>query len=92
MRQNLVIPLLIKQGSGKFSVATPDTQLLAISTSKATENKLNNHQKQEIYKMQNSECASTHLIGKAMSIYCYCEYLSGNHKIKLILLLCLVLL
>ena len=55
-------------------MATPDTQLLAISTSKATENKLNNHQKQEIYKMQNSECASTHLIGKVMSIYCYYIY------------------
>ena len=38
-----------------FSVAT-DTQLFAISSSKATEKVLNNLQQQEIYKIENSEC------------------------------------
>ena len=38
-----------------FSVAT-DTQLFAISTSKATEKVLNNLQQQEIYNIENSEC------------------------------------
>ena len=49
-----------------FSLATPDTQLFAISTSKATEKNLNNLQKLEIYKIENSECASTHPIEKAI--------------------------
>ena len=74
-----------------FSLATPDTQLFAISTSKATEKNLNNLQKQEIYKVENSECASIHPIEKAVSICCYCECLSENHKITLINPLCLVL-
>ena len=39
-----------------FSVATPDMELFAISTSKVTEENLNNL-KQEIYKIENSECA-----------------------------------
>ena len=43
MRQDLVVPQLIKQGQRIFSVSTPDTQLFAIS---ATEKKLNNLQKQ----------------------------------------------
>ena len=37
-----------------FSVATPDTQLFVISISTATEKNLNNLQKQEIYKTENS--------------------------------------
>ena len=45
-----------------ISVATPDTQLFAISTNKTTENKLINLQKQEIYKTEDSECPSTHPI------------------------------
>ena len=40
-----------------FSVATPNMQLFAISTSKVTEENLNNLLKQEIYKIENSECA-----------------------------------
>ena len=76
-----------------FSLATPDAQLTdTFSTSKATEKNLNNLQKQEIYNIENSECASTHPIEKAISNCCYCECLSGNQKIKLILLLCLVFL
>ena len=75
-----------------FSLATPDTQLFPISTSKATEQNLNNLQKQEIYKIENSECALTHPNEKAISNCCYCECLSGNHRIRPILLLCLVLL
>ena len=63
-----------------FSLATPDTQLFAISTSKATEKNLDNLQKQEVYKIENSECASTHPIEKAIPICCYRECLSGNHK------------
>ena len=39
------------------SVATPDTQLFATSTSKTTEKNLNNLQKQNIYNTENSECA-----------------------------------
>ena len=54
MRQDLVVPQLIKQGQRIFSVSTPDTQLFAIS---ATEKKLNNLQKQQGYKTENSECA-----------------------------------
>ena len=40
-----------------FPVATPDTQLFTISTSKATEKKLNYLQRQKIYKIENSGCA-----------------------------------
>ena len=39
------------------SVATPDTQLFAISTSETTEKKLNNLQKQKMYNTENSKCA-----------------------------------
>ena len=73
-----------------FSAATPDTQLFAISTSKAAEKILNKLQKQ-IYKIENSECAWTHPVEKTISICCYCECLSGYHKIKSIFLLCLAL-
>ena len=59
------------------SVATPDTQLFAISTSKTTEKNLNNLQKQ---KTENSECAYTHLIEKTISICWYYEYLSRYHN------------
>ena len=48
MRQNSVVPQLIKQGQRMHSVATPDTQLFATSTSKTTETSLNNLQKQKI--------------------------------------------
>ena len=37
-------------------MATPDTQLFAISTSKNTLKNLKNLQKQDIFKMENSEC------------------------------------
>ena len=73
-----------------FSVATPDTQLFALSTSKATEKNLNNLQKQEIYMIENSECAWTHPIQKTKSICFCCECLSGYNKVKLIFILCLV--
>ena len=73
-----------------YFVATPDTQLFAISTSKATDKILNKLQKQ-IYKTENSECAGTHSIEKTILICCYCECLYGYHKIKLIFLLCLAL-
>ena len=63
-----------------FSLATPDTQLFAISTSKATEKNLDNLQKQEVYKIESFECASTHPVEKAIQICCYRECLSGNHK------------
>ena len=56
MRRDPVVPQLTKQGQRMFSVATPDTQRFAISTSKATEKILNKLQKQ-IYKIENSECA-----------------------------------
>ena len=39
------------------SVATPDTQVFAISTSKTTEKSLNNLQKQKSYNTEYSECA-----------------------------------
>ena len=68
-----------------FSVTSPDTQLFAISTSKAPEK--NNLQKQETYKVKNSECAWTHPFEKTMSICCYGEYLSGFNRIKLVFLL-----
>ena len=48
MRQNSVVPQLIKQGQRMYSVATQDTQLFATSTSKTTETSLNNLQKQKI--------------------------------------------
>ena len=73
-----------------FSVATPDTQLFAISTSKITEENLNNLLKQEIYKIENSECAWTHPIEKTKSICYCCKCLSGYNKIKLIFLLWLL--
>ena len=73
-----------------FSVATPDTQLFAISTSKATEKNLNNLQKQEIYMIENSECAWAHPIQKTKLICYCCECLSEYNKTKLIFLLCLV--
>ena len=38
-----------------FPLASPDTQLFAISANKATEKNLNNLQKQEIYKTEKSE-------------------------------------
>ena len=59
-----------KTGIRDASVATPDTQPFGISTSKATENKLNNLQKQKIYKIENSECPLSYPIIKAISIYC----------------------
>ena len=65
-----------------FSVATPDMQLFAISTSKVTEENLNNLLKQEIYKIQNSECAWTHPIEKTKSICNCCKCLSG-YKVDL---------
>ena len=65
-----------------FSVATPDTQLTATSTSKATEKVLNTLQKQ-IYKIENSECASTHPIERTISTCCYRECLSGYEHILL---------
>ena len=73
-----------------YYVATPDTQLFAITTSKATEKILNKLQKQ-IYKTENSECTRTHPIEKTISICCYSEYFSGYNKIKLIFLLRLAL-
>ena len=39
-----------------FSEVTPDTQRFAISTSKIPEKNLNKLQKQEIFKIENSEC------------------------------------
>ena len=57
MRQNSVVPQLKKQGQKMYSVATPDTQLFAISTSKTTETSLNNLQKQKNYNTENSEYA-----------------------------------
>ena len=48
LRQNSAVPQLIKQGQRMYSVATPDTQLLATSTSKTTERSLNNLQIQKI--------------------------------------------
>ena len=73
-----------------FPVATPDTQLFGISTSKATEKNSDNLQKQQIYKIENCECAWTHTIEKTISICYYCECLSGYNKTKLIFLLSLV--
>ena len=73
-----------------FPVATPDTQLFAISTSKATEKNSNNLQKQQIYKIENSGCAWTHNIEKTKLICYYCECLSGYNKTKFIFLLCMV--
>ena len=51
-----------------FSLATPDTQLFLISTSKVTEKNLSNLQNQEIYKIGNSDCVWTHPIEKTKSI------------------------
>ena len=62
-----------------FPVATPDTQLFGISTSKATEKNSNNLQKQ-IYKIENSECAWTHIIEKTKSICYSWKCLSGYNK------------
>ena len=45
-----------------FSLTIPDTQLFAIITSKSAEKNLNNLQKQEIYSIEHSECASAHVI------------------------------
>ena len=45
MRRTSFVPQLIKQGYRMCSVATPDTQLFAISTSKTTEKSLYNVQK-----------------------------------------------
>ena len=73
-----------------FPVSTPDTQLFAITTSRATGKNSNNLQRQSIYKIQNSECAWTYTIEKTKSICYYCECLSGYNKTKLIFLLCLV--
>ena len=39
------------------SMATPGTQLFPILTSKTTEKKLNNLQKQKLYNTENSKCA-----------------------------------
>ena len=39
------------------SMATPGAQLFPILTSKTTEKKLNNLQKQILYNTENSECA-----------------------------------
>ena len=61
-------------------MVTSDTQLFAISTSKAPKKNLNNLQKHEIFKTENTEFDGTHPIGKTMSIYCYCESLSGYRK------------
>ena len=76
-----------------FSLATPVTQLFAISTSNATEKNLNKRQKQEIYKIENCECALIHSIEKAIFICYYCECLSGNkkHKVDLFTLSCIVI-
>ena len=63
-----------------FSVTSPDTQLFAIWTSKTPEK--NNLQKQETYKIKDSECAWTHPFEKTISICCYCEYLSGFNRIN----------
>ena len=57
MRQNSVVPQLINVLNVQqrmYSAATPDTQLLAISTSKTTETSLNNLQKQKNCNTENS--------------------------------------
>ena len=61
------------------NVFIPDTQLFAISASKVIKKDLNNLQKEEIYKIENSECALTEPIEKPISICCYCECLSGSY-------------
>ena len=50
---------------------------------------LNNLQKQEIFKTENSKCGWTHSIGKTILICCYWECLSAHHK--KILSFCLIL-
>ena len=46
MKQDPVLLQLTKQGQGMFPVASPNTQLLGISTSKAANKKSNKPQKQ----------------------------------------------
>ena len=57
MRQKSVAPQLIKQRQRMYSVATPDTELFTISTTKTTETSLNKLQKQKNYNTENSEYA-----------------------------------
>ena len=57
MRRTSFVPQLIKQGYRMCSVATPDTQLFAISTSKTTEKSLYNQKNKKNYNTENSECA-----------------------------------
>ena len=59
MRRNQILGCtsVNKRDQKKLSVTTPDSQLLTMSTTKATEKKLNNLQKQQIYKIPNSESA-----------------------------------
>ena len=61
-------------------MATPDTELFAISTIKVTWKNLNKLQKQEIFNIENSEVDWIHPIGKTISVCCYCKCLSGHHK------------
>lgn len=59
MRRNQILGCtpVNKRDQKKLFVTTPDSQLLTMSTTKATEKKLNNLQKQQIYKIPNSESA-----------------------------------
>ena len=73
MRRNQILGCtpVSKRDQKKLSVTTPDSQLLTMSTTKATEKKLNNLQKQQIYKIPNSESAWTHPIQETIAICCY---------------------
>ena len=59
MRRNQILGCtpVNKRDQKKLFVTTPDSQLLTMSTTKATEKKLHNLQKQQIYKIPNSESA-----------------------------------